>query len=340
MTLVWERDRETSRLNGTMEDAGYDIIGDVHGCADKLVRLLESLGYERRDGVWWHRTRQVVFVGDFIDRGPFQLDAVAIPRAMVAAGSALAVIGNHEFNAVGYATKDAAGQWCRAHNEKNLNQSVDFLAAAPFGSPVHQDIIDWFRSLPLWLDLDGVRVVHACWHEPSMDVLSSMLSPTGTLTDELVIAATEKGTEAFEALKIVLKGPEAFLDGYTYVDKDQHRRDEGRLLWWDPAATDLRNGIRLPAGCVLSDRTGGPVTELPETPLPPDLRAMVPTDPQRSPVLFGHYWFTAGQDNSTLLVIDGKAACLDFSAVAGGPLVAYRWSGETELNSDRLVAVY
>ena len=50
------------------------------------------------------------------------------------------------------------------------------------------------------------------------------------------------------------------------------------------------------------------------------------------------YWFSAGKDNETLQAIDTKAACVDFSAVRGGPLVAYRWSGETELISDNLFA--
>jgi len=51
---------------------GYDIIGDVHGEADALERLLDKLGYALKDGCWQHRSRQVIFLGDFIDRGPEQ----------------------------------------------------------------------------------------------------------------------------------------------------------------------------------------------------------------------------------------------------------------------------
>ena len=46
-----------------------DIIGDIHGHADKLVRLLLQLGYKNIDGVYQHSDRKAVFVGDFIDRG-------------------------------------------------------------------------------------------------------------------------------------------------------------------------------------------------------------------------------------------------------------------------------
>ena len=41
------------------------------------------MGYDEVDGAWKHPTRQAVFVGDFIDRGPEQRRAVAIPQAVV-----------------------------------------------------------------------------------------------------------------------------------------------------------------------------------------------------------------------------------------------------------------
>ena len=85
----------------------FDIIGDVHGCGDELEALLGQLGYvaaERRDGyaldagpTYRHPDgRMVVFVGDLVDRGPRILDCVRIARNMLEAGSALAVMGNHE----------------------------------------------------------------------------------------------------------------------------------------------------------------------------------------------------------------------------------------------------
>jgi len=52
-------------------------------------------------------------------------------------------------------------------------------------------------------------------------------------------------------------------------------------------------------------------------------------------VFFGHYWFNTDLDG--LNVINPKAACVDFSAVRQGPLVAYRWSGESELISKNLI---
>lgn len=90
------------------DDTGpFDIIGDVHGCYDELIDLLQSLGYAPglRSGedkrseplVWSHpEGRKAVFVGDLVDRGPRVPDVLRLVMNMVIAGSALAVPGNHD----------------------------------------------------------------------------------------------------------------------------------------------------------------------------------------------------------------------------------------------------
>ena len=84
----------------------YDLIGDIHGYATELKALLTKMDYEEIDGVWQHPERKVIFLGDFVDRGPEQIETVNIARNMVENGQALAVMGNHEFNAVAWATPD------------------------------------------------------------------------------------------------------------------------------------------------------------------------------------------------------------------------------------------
>lgn len=79
----------------------FDIIGDIHGCADELQMLLGRLGY----GVAWsedrgERTvtvtppegRKVVFVGDLVDRGPNSPDALRIAMSMVVHECVFAVL--------------------------------------------------------------------------------------------------------------------------------------------------------------------------------------------------------------------------------------------------------
>jgi len=45
----------------------YDIIGDIHGNADKLINLFECLEYNLEDGVYQRPGHMAVFVGDLID---------------------------------------------------------------------------------------------------------------------------------------------------------------------------------------------------------------------------------------------------------------------------------
>ncbi len=80
------------------EHGPFDIIGDIHGCYDELVQLLEQLGYTKNEsGVYQHpETRKALFVGDLVDRGPKIPQVVQLASDMVGAGHALCVPGNHD----------------------------------------------------------------------------------------------------------------------------------------------------------------------------------------------------------------------------------------------------
>ncbi len=302
-----------------MEGDGYDVIGDVHGCAAELVELLVLMGYSERGGAWRHPARQAVFVGDLIDRGPGQVEVLRIVRAMHELGSAQVVMGNHEFNAVAYATPDpdAPGEFLRRHNAKNDAQHAEFLDQIGYGSADHREAIAWFATLPLWLDLGDLRVVHACWDAAAMAGLGDRcLDPDG------FVAASRPGAEQFGWVEHLCKGPEVELPGdLSFVDKDGHVRRHARHRWWDPQATSYATGCEVPSSAA---------GLLPDTPIesPP-----VAPYGDSVPVLFGHYWRTW---NARALA--PTAACIDYSCVKGGPLVAYRWSGEPELQEHHLIA--
>jgi predicted MPP superfamily phosphohydrolase len=100
----------------------YDILGDIHGYADALKLLLHKLGYENDKGYYTHPNRKAIFVGDYIDRGPKIKERLEIVRAMIYHEAAIALMGNHEFNAILYNTKGKNGNYLREHSEKNLLQ--------------------------------------------------------------------------------------------------------------------------------------------------------------------------------------------------------------------------
>lgn len=88
--------------NRKHEHGPFDIVGDVHGCCDELEQLLTELGYERAtDGAYAHpERRRAIFVGDLVDRGPRIVDSVRLVKAMIDAGTALCVPGNHDMKLV------------------------------------------------------------------------------------------------------------------------------------------------------------------------------------------------------------------------------------------------
>lgn len=304
---------------------GYDVIGDVHGCADKLVGLLRQLGYREQAGAWRHPGRLAIFVGDLIDRGPQQVETVELVRRMVDSGTARMVMGNHEFNAISWATEDPSepGEFMRTHHGRNgakhRAQHARFLAAVGEQSAMHDEFIAWFTTLPMWMDLDGLRVVHACWHDASIDALPDVSGET-PMTDEFVIEANRKGTKGYDAVEVSLKGPEVELgDHRPFLDKDGHRRTAARIRWWDAEAVTLRQLAEIPPGSNAPD--GEPYPELPDEPCDAAEEYRYQGE---TPVVFGHYWRTESS-----VVLGHKAVCVDFSAVKHGPLVAYRWDGET-----------
>ncbi len=103
-----EVERQLMWTNRKYEHGPFDIIGDVHGCCDELERLLGKLGYvaKENNGVintfWQFPTythpqgRKAVFLGDLVDRGSRILDTLKLVHNMIAGGSALCILGNHE----------------------------------------------------------------------------------------------------------------------------------------------------------------------------------------------------------------------------------------------------
>jgi hypothetical protein len=300
----------------------YDLIGDIHGHAEVLRRLLRAMDYHIEDGIHRHRHRQAIFVGDFVDRGPQQREALHIARSMCEGGAALAVMGNHEFNALGWAEADGKGDFLRPHTSKNNEQHEEFLRQIGDGSAAHKDALDWFQTLPVWLDLPGLRVVHACWHAPAQQVLQPYLDQSQRFTKAGLREASRKGSAAYDAAEVLLKGPEALLpDGHPpFKDKQGHMRHEVRLRWWDPNATTLRKA---------AIGMEGSEENLPDLPVTTDYHYA-----EKTPVFFGHYWL-----QGTPAISGDYAACLDFSVAKQGFLTAYRWSGESILSSDNMVYV-
>lgn len=305
----------------------YDLIGDVHGYADELEALLQKMGYIKTASGWRHANRKVIFMGDFVDRGPQQIESVAIARAMVENRHALAVMGNHEFNAIAYATPDPdqPGRFLREHTDKNHKQHQAYLEQVGEGSMLHQQHIAWFKTLPLYLDLPGLRVVHACWHTKELKVVAHYLDAKQRILDSAWPELTRSGSAGYDAIETLLKGLEIPLpDGQYFLDKDQNKRNNIRTQWWLKQTLTYRDLAMVPADVI---------ERIPHTPVPSDI---LPGYKGDKPLFVGHYWLSG-----TPAPLSDHIACLDYS-VAGdtsGKLCAYRWKGERILNEEQFVWV-
>ena len=148
-------------LNDYSDQHGpFDIVGDVHGCLDELLALLDALGYDvRRDDdgravdAVHPEGRRLVFVGDLVDRGPSSVGVLRLAMGMTAAGHALAVPGNHEAKLV------------RALDGRNvqvahgLERTLAELAEETPG--FREEVREWCRGLVSHLVLDDRRLVVA-----------------------------------------------------------------------------------------------------------------------------------------------------------------------------------
>jgi Calcineurin-like phosphoesterase len=305
----------------------YDIIGDIHGHADTLEILLSRLGYRRRFGVYKHRDgRHVVFVGDFIDRGPKIRETLHLVRDMVESGNALAVMGNHEFNAISFHTPHIEkGGFFRQHTIKEIKQHIETLDQFSHYDHEFQDFLDWFKTLPLYREFDTFRVVHACWDNEHISFLKQNFSG---ITPGFLRLANDKPNNkinkgsTYWAVEETLKGKEEKLpNGVIFRDKDGNERTEARVKWW--AAAEERKKYK----DVLMECP----KKIAEDDIPENQEYYSYTDTK--PVFFGHYWLK-GEPK----IDNPSAICLDYSVARGGQLVACRMNEDgMELISQHVV---
>lgn len=309
--------------------AGYDLIGDIHGCAHTLERLLTLMGYECQDNVWQHPERKVIFLGDIVDRGPRIREAVQIAFNMVQNGHAAMVMGNHEHNAITYCTRAPEGfgeDYLRSHSVRHNRLIKETLEQFEDYPDEWEMYLDWFRQLPLYLEHDQFRVIHACWQK---DLIAELQARTGDvyLTDELLLESVQRDSFGFILMEQLTRGSHLRLpDGIKIHSGDGFTRRTFRTHFWakDPI-------------------TYGDVIFQPDN-LPGALEDRLLTDKERKylhyydrnekPLFIGHYWC-----EGVPALVTPNIACLDYSAVKYGKLVCYRFSGEQQLDANNFVWV-
>ncbi|MFH8559574.1 polynucleotide kinase-phosphatase [Streptomyces sp. NPDC017988] len=286
-----KRYNDLSHLTGP-----FDIIGDVHGCAAELETLLRELGYV--DGAH-PEGRTAVFIGDLVDRGPDTPGVLRRVMAMVAAGTALCVPGNHE-NKLGRHLKGRSVQ-----HTHGLAETVGQLAGE--SDEFRAQVREFLDGLVSHYVLDGGKLVvcHAGLPEKYHGRTSgrvrshALYGDTTGETDEFGLPVRYPWAEEY-------RGRAAVVYGHTPV----------------PTATWLNNTICLDTGAVF----GGKLTALrwPERELvdvPAERVWYEPAKPLRGEAPGGH---------------DGRP--LDLTDVHGRRVVETRHAGRVAVREENAAA--
>lgn len=310
---------------------GYDLIGDVHGCALSLELLLSKMGYAKRNGVYSHPQRKVIFIGDIVDRGPRIRESLHIVYDMVSAGHAHIVMGNHEYNFLCYVTegKEGSGQsFLREHNRRHhriLAETLEQLANYP---EEEKHFLEWITRMPLYLEFENFRAVHACWHQKLIDRFEATYpAETHVIDDAFLHRSSKRGTFEWALMDRLLRGTHLPLpNGEVMVSKDGFERRFFRTKFW-----------------MEEPEYYGDVVFQPD-PLPEHVARMKLADHDFEDLLYygehekmlfiGHYW-----REGIPSPIRPNIACLDYSAVKYGKLVAYRLDDEETIQADKFVWV-
>ncbi len=114
-------------------------IGDIQGCYDDLLRLLDLIKFDQQSDQLW-------FVGDLVNRGPKSLETLRFVKAL--GDSARTVLGNHDLHLLATAFK------------QRIPRQKDSLAPV-LQAPDCDELLYWLRHQPLFHYNDDFCLLHA-----------------------------------------------------------------------------------------------------------------------------------------------------------------------------------
>lgn len=302
----------------------YDIIGDVHGHASILKKLLLQMGYIKTENGYVHPGRKAVFVGDFVNRGPEIRKTIRIIRRMVENGNAFALLGNHEINAIIYYLKDKKGMPLIKSPQKNFFSMYKTISQFAGREEEWSSHRKWMRSLPLFLELEGIRIVHACWSDEAINIIKTA-EESGKSRKSIfrTVYNNPKSDLAKSVLKLT-KGIDFRMPGDLKIKNSKGVSPRSfRMRWWEN-----------PVGKTFNQISFESKFDLPEYDVPVQIiEPISETYGDREPVVFfGHYCRGNGP-----WIIKPNVCCVDSCVTGTKTLTAYRWNGENELIAGNLV---
>ena len=153
-------------------------VGDIHGCRDKLVGLMASVNPQRGD--------TIVFIGDYIDRGPDSPGVVEYLLNLQQKCTPVFLLGNHEQMLLKF-IDERDTMFLNFGGEATLSQ---YMTSAYKGIPRHH--MDFFRSLPPWHETEHHIFVHAGLR-PQIPLQEQTTNDMLTIRDEFYLSSYSWG---------------------------------------------------------------------------------------------------------------------------------------------------
>ncbi len=303
----------------------YDIIGDIHGQATILKKLLLELGYKKTESGYAHPERKAIFVGDFINRGPEIKKTIRKVRTMVENGNALAILGNHEINAIIYDLKFKTGDPSTKSGNKNFYALFKTMNQFIANQEELVDHLKWMRTLPLFLDLGDIRIVHACWSQPAIDYIKENIAE-GKIKKKIFreIYRNPK-SEMGKSIWTLTKGIDFRLPGDLKIINNKGVSPRTfRMRWWEDPHEKTFEQMSFESKFSLPNYT------IPKQIIPENY-----VYPKDEPIVFfGHYCRGNGP-----FIVKQNICCVDSCVNGTKKLTAYRWNGEKTLREENLIQV-
>jgi serine/threonine protein phosphatase 1 len=211
-------------------------VGDVHGCLDKLERVLRACAAHAAG-----RPARYVFLGDYIDRGPASREVVEllIRRQAAEPGRVVCLKGNHEDLAIA-AHDDAAAMPAWLIN----SAAATMRSYRESGGRICAPHLAWLRALPLCHD-DGRRFFVHAGVDPTL--------PLDRQTPEAMLWIREPFfalSEELDCGRLVVHGHTPRRDGLPELRRHRLNVDTGAVMGGPLTAAVFEDGRTEPVGFV------------------------------------------------------------------------------------------
>lgn len=219
----------------------YDIIGDIHGCFDELIQLLQKLGYSLDTGIPIHpEGRKIAFVGDAMDRGPNSLKTIELMFRLQDNRELIYSPGNHCNKFYRFAKG----------NNVQLQHGIETTVAELHALPKEKQVNflnryqSFYESLPLYVSLNNgnLIIVHAGIRENLIGSKNHKKIRTFVLYGDITGEKLPDGRPVRKDWAITYRGKPFIVYGHTPVQE----------------ARFINNTVNIDTGCVF----GGKLTAI------------------------------------------------------------------------------